>query len=154
MKIMDGFGDGGSFSEFYAMDFDDNIVMLGHDGPAHLAIAEGDVGLVPLSVYHGKPGKGLSIQMTVKHGPITILSVVQGKDDLFLLVAEGESVPGPVLQIGNTNSRYRFSLGAKEFMNQWSYAGPAHHCAVGLGHIASKIEKFGILAGIEVKRIC
>jgi L-arabinose isomerase len=91
----------------------------------------------------------------VKHGPITLLSIVQTADgELRLLVAEGESVPGPILEIGNTNSRYRFSLGARNFMNTWNYYGPAHHCAVGVGHIVSKLDKLGALLRMKCIRVC
>ncbi len=155
MKIMDLLGSGGSFSEFYAMDFEEDQILLGHDGPAHFSIADGAVGLVPVPVYHGKPGKGLSIQMKVANGPVTLLSVAQnGNGALYFVVAQGESVTGETLQIGNTNSRYKFPISIREFMDNWSIAGPSHHCAIGLGHHAGTLEKIAQFLGIEIKQIC
>jgi L-arabinose isomerase len=155
MKIMDTFGAGGSFTEYYAVDYKDDIVLMGHDGPGHIGIAEGRTKVRPLEVYHGKVGRGLSVEMSVKHGSVTLLSVVQtvnGK--LKLLTAEGKSVEGPLLEIGNTNSRYRFSLGARRFLEQWNVHGPAHHCAVGIGHISSKLKKLSALLGMECFQVC
>jgi L-arabinose isomerase len=154
MKIMDSFGVGGSFTEYYAMDFAADVVLMGHDGPGHTKIAEGRTKIRPLQVYHGKVGSGVSVEMSVKHGPVTLLSVVEVAGKIKLLCAEGSSVPGPILEIGNTNSRYQFSLGARRFVETWNAEGPAHHCAVGVGHIADRIEKLGKLLNIEVVTIC
>ena len=155
MKIMDSFGAGGSFTEYYATDYKDDVVLMGHDGPGHIAVAEGKTKVRPLGVFHGKVGRGLSVEMSVKNGPVTLLSVVQTNTGILkLLTAQGESVPGPILEIGNTNSRYRFPIGVRNFIENWNAQGPAHHCAVGVGHIATKIEKLGLLLGLEVTHVC
>jgi L-arabinose isomerase len=155
MKIMDSFGAGGSFTEYYAMDFTHDVILMGHDGPGHIAIAEGKTKVRPLKVYHGKVGKGVSVEMSVKNGPVTLLSVVEKRGGgLMLLVAEGKSVAGPVLEIGNTNSRYQFPIGARKFVNDWNSHGPAHHCAIGVGHIGSKIRKLGALLAMDVVKVC
>jgi L-arabinose isomerase len=155
MKIMDVLGAGGSFTEYYAMDFNDDLVLMGHDGPGHIAICEGKTKVRPLKVYHGKVGRGLSVEMSVKHGPATLLSVVEDAESRFkLLVAEGECAEGEILEIGNTNSRYRFPIGARGFVNAWNAQGPAHHCAVGVGHLAATLKKTAELMGIGFHKIC
>jgi len=155
MKIMDSFNAGGSFTEYYAMDFKDDVVLMGHDGPCHPAIAEGKIKVKPLKVYHGKVGAGLSVEMSVKHGDVTLLSLVETADGkLLFLIAQAASVAGPILEIGNTNSRYKFPIGARKFVEEWNANGPAHHCAVGKGHIAAKIIKLGKLLNIQTVQVC
>jgi L-arabinose isomerase len=155
MKIMDVIGAGGSFTEYYAMDFDDDLVLMGHDGPGHIAIAASKTKVRPLGVYHGKVGRGLSVEMSVKLGPVTLLSLAEDEQSRFkLVVAEGKSVAGPILEIGNTNSRFRFPLGARRFVQSWNSQGPAHHCAVGLGHMAGTLKKAAALMGLGFVQVC
>ena len=155
MKILDLLQAGGSFTEYYAADYRDDVILLGHDGSGHPQIAEGKTVVRPLRVYHGKVGMGLSVEMSVKTGPATCLSVVDSRSNGFnLLVAEGEVVHGKILEIGNTNSRFRFPCGAREFIRLWNRQAPAHHCAVGIGHHAGELEKVARLLNIESIKIC
>ena len=151
MLMMDRLGAGGSYTEFYAMDFVEDFILMGHDGPGHIAISDGKPVLRGLGLFHGKRGYGISVEFNVKTGPITILGMTQTAEGrLKMLAAEGESIPGPRLEIGNTNSRLKFGLDPAEFMNRWSEEGPTHHCALGVGHQLGKIRKLARLMGIEL----
>jgi L-arabinose isomerase len=155
MKIMDCLGAGGSFTEYYALDLKADHVLMGHDGPGHIAIAQGKTKVRPLTVYHGKVGRGLSVEMSVRHGPVTLLSIAEdAKSGFKLLAAQADSVLGEVLRIGNTNSHYRFPLGARGFVEAWNAQGPAHHCAVGIGHIAGTLKKLAQLLEIPFVQVC
>jgi L-arabinose isomerase len=151
MMIMDRLGAGGSYTEYYAMDFTDNIVLMGHDGPGHIAISDQKPTLRKLKLYHGKAGYGVSVEFKVKTGPITILTVTQTRDGkLKLLAARGESEPGPTMRIGNTNSRLRFKLEPGEFVDAWCAHGPTHHCALGVDDQVPVLKKVADLLGLEL----
>jgi L-arabinose isomerase len=151
MLMMDRLNAGGSYTEFYAMDFNEDFILMGHDGPGHVAIAEGKPVLRGLGLYHGKRGYGLSVEMKVKTGPVTILGCTQtAEGKLKLLASEGESLPGETLQIGNTNSRLKFSLDPATFMDRWCEHGPTHHVALGVGHQLGRIKKLARLLGLEL----
>ncbi len=146
MKILDLLGCGGSYTEFYAMDFDENFLLMGHDGPFHLKIAEGRPMLRGLGLYHGKRGYGVSVEARVKLGPVTLLAMTQtAEGQLKLLATEGESIPGPTLQIGNTNSRIRFACGLTNFVNRWCLEAPTHHCALGVGRVLPVVRNIAAL---------
>jgi L-arabinose isomerase len=154
MKALDVLGAGGSYTEFYAMDFDEDFVLMGHDGPGHLAISDRRPVLRGLGLYHGKAGYGVSVEFKVRNGPVTIFGCTQTRDGrLKFLAAEGESLPGPILRIGNTNSRIRFSQSPADFVDTWCSHGPTHHCALGVGHVAGTLGKFAELKGIEFAQV-
>lgn len=151
MLAMDRLGAGGSYTEFYAMDFVDDFVLMGHDGPGHIAIAEGKPLLRGLGLFHGKRGYGLSVEFKVSTGPVTILGMTQTAEGrLKLLAAEGVSQPGATFQIGNTNSRIRFGLDPATFLNRWAETGATHHCALGVGQQMGKIRKLARLLDVEL----
>ena len=151
MFIMDRLNAGGSYTEFYGLDYNEDFVLMGHDGPGHVKISEGRPVLRGLGLFHGKRGYGVSVEFKVKYGPVTILGMTQTADGrLKMIAAEGESIPGDTLQVGNTNSRLRFSLDPAEFIDTWSMQGPTHHCALGVGHQLGKIKKIASMLGLEL----
>lgn len=151
MLLVDALEAGGSYTEFYAMDFVDGFLLMGHDGPGHIAISDGRPLLRQLALFHGKRGAGLSVEFKVRTGPVTIVGVTQTRaGQLKLVAAEGESLPGPTMAIGNTNSRLRFGLGPAEFMDRWCAAGPTHHVALGVGHQLGRVEKVARILGLEL----
>ncbi|MBM0224183.1 MULTISPECIES: L-fucose/L-arabinose isomerase family protein [Micromonospora] len=152
MLVMDRLGAGGSFTELQALNFFDNVVEMGHDGPAHLAISDGKPLLRGLGVYHGKRGWGVSVEFDVKHGPVTAFGVGQTRDGRYtFLASEGTVVAGPLLQIGNTTSRVDFGCDPGEWTDAWSASGVGHHWALGTGHRVAELRAVAELLDVEFR---
>ncbi len=152
--IFDRLGIGGSFAEFHPIDFNEGFVLVGHDGPHNISIAEGKPVLRSLKKYHGKPGNGAGVEFKIKEGPITMLSITSTYEGKFkFIIAEGESVSGPIPPTGNTNTRGFFKPDIKTFLKNWMNEGPTHHFALGIGHHAATIEKIARYLNIESKTV-
>jgi len=152
--IFDRLGIGGSFAEFHPIDFNEGFVLVGHDGPHNISIANGKPVLRSLQKYHGKPGHGAGVEFNIKEGPITMLSINSTYDGKFkFIVAQGESGAGPIPPTGNTNTRGFFKPNIKTFLKRWMNEGPTHHFALGIGHHAATIEKIARYLNIECVKI-
>jgi L-arabinose isomerase len=150
MMIMDRLEIGGSFAEFHPVDFEKGSVLVGHDGPHHLNIADRKPVLRSLLKYHGKPGMGASVEFNIKEGPLTMLSISSTHDGRFkFVVAEGESMHGPIPPTGNTNTHGFFKPDVRTFLKRWVAEGPTHHFALGIGHHGQTIKTIAGLLGIE-----
>ncbi len=150
MLIMDRLEIGGSFAEFHPIDFERGTVLVGHDGPHHLNIADHKPVLRSLKKYHGKPGSGAGVEFNIKTGPITMLSIGVKADGKFkFIIAEGESLAGPIPPTGNTNTHGKFLPDVRTFLTRWCMEGPTHHFALGIGHHAATLAKIAASFGIE-----
>lgn len=154
MLVLDRLGAGGSFTEIQALDVTAGVVEMGHDGPAHLAISADQPLLRGLGVFHGKRGHGVSVEFDVQHGPVTLLGVAQTLDGRYRLVAaEGTTVPGPHLRIGNTTSRVDFGCHPGDWVDAWSATGLHHHWALGTGHRIAELRDLAALKGLELVEV-
>jgi len=155
MKIMDLLGGGGMFLEFFSMDFDENFILMGHDGPSNINVCQGLPKLQHLEVHHGKSGHGLGIDFDVKEGTVTLLNMSQfnAGDTFKLIYSVAEVVPGEVLNIGNPNCRVQVNQPIHEFMDAWCQQGPAHHIGLGIGDHSDEIKAFAEVMGFQVIRI-
>lgn len=152
MKVCDTLGVGGSYSEIVACDYDRGTVLLGHDGPFHVAIADGKPVLRGMGLYHGKWGTGVSVEATVRKGPVTLLNVTQTGDGKLRLIAnQGEAIEAPILRIGNTMTHVRFALGPTAMMNRWFALAPTHHGALSIGHNTAQFRKLAALLDISLE---
>jgi L-arabinose isomerase len=150
MLITDRLGGGGSFTELQALNFTDNVVEMGHDGPAHLAISDRQPVLRGLGVYHGKRGWGVSVELEVQHGPVTAFGIAQRRDGRFAFVASaGRVVPGPLLRIGNTTSRVDFGCDPGEWTDAWAATGISHHWSLAAGDLTESLRAAADLLGAE-----
>lgn len=150
MLVMDRLEIGGSFAEFHPVDFKENFILVGHDGPHNITIAQGKPVLRSLKKYHGKPGFGAGVEFKIMEGPITMLSITSTFEGKFkFVIAEGTSVAGPIPPTGNTNTRGFFKPDVRTFLEKWVKEGPTHHFALGIGHHATTIKKIGDYLNIE-----
>lgn len=154
MKTCDILGLGGSFCEIVTTDYLTGTILLGHDGPFHLKIAEGRPILRGLGVYHGKRGSGVSVEAKVRAGEVTTLGLTQtGDGKLKFIVTEATATKDPIMMIGNTQTHVRFDVDPDTFMERWFAEAPIHHFAMSVGRNAGVFEKVGDLLSIRTVRV-
>ncbi|MFA9377981.1 MAG: arabinose isomerase [Lachnotalea sp.] len=149
MKICDIVNKGGSFCEIVVTDYEDGTILLGHDGPFHLEIANGKPILRGMGLYHGKQGTGLSVEAKVKTGDITNLGcsqTIEGK--LKFIITQAQSTDGPIMSIGNTQTPVKFKKDPDSYMDEWFAQAPTHHFAMSVGHNARLFEKIAFMLDI------
>jgi L-arabinose isomerase len=154
MYLTSALGCGGSFAELCLVNWDKNTILVGHDGPHDIRISDKKPTIRGLSIQHGKKGYGVSVEFSIKHGPMSMVAMAQdGDGKYYLVVAEGESEEGWVPPVGNTLTNAWFGEDIQQFILDWTMSGVGHHASLAIGHCAGMVEKFSKLIGIDVVKV-
>jgi L-arabinose isomerase len=154
MMILQELAGEATFLENYVIDFDEDAIILSHDGHGNPALAADpkQVRIKPSIYYEGVNGRGAGLEFAYKPGDVTILSLIPlGDGDWRLIVGEGESLPIVPRPVAAPQMLFRYKNGTiTEFCDRWLMAGSPHHMALAYGHLADQVEKVGSLLGVEV----
>jgi len=143
-----------TFLENYVIDFDNDAIILSHDGHGNPALANNpkEVRIKPSIYYEGVKGKGAGLEFAYAPGDVTLLSLIPlGEGDWRLIVGEGESLPMTPRPVAAPQMLFKYKNGnITEFCDRWLLAGAPHHMALCYGHLADKIEKLGRFLDVDV----
>jgi len=94
------------------------------------------------------------VEFKIREGPLTMLGItVNAQGGLKFVVAEGESLRGPIPPTGNTNTHALFGPDLRTFLRRWTAEGPTHHFALGIGHHGDELETIAGVLCVECARI-
>ena len=132
-----------------------DFILMGHDGPSNINMADVRPRLQHLEVHHGKSGHGLGIDFDMKEGPVTLLNLTQynAGESFKLVYSVGEIVPGTILSIGNPNCRVKVTSPIHEFIDAWCQQGPSHHIAMGYGDRSKELEVFAEAMDFQIEQV-
>jgi L-arabinose isomerase len=143
-----------TFLENYVIDFDEDAIILSHDGHGNPALATDpkQVKIKPSIYYEGVNGRGAGLEFAYAPGAVTILSLIPlGDGEWRLIVGEGESLPMTPRPVAAPQMLFRYRNGSiEEFCDRWLLAGSPHHMALAYGHLSEQVAKVGALLGVEV----
>ena len=146
-----------TFLENYVIDFDNNAIILSHDGHGNPALAADPkkVRITPSIYYEGVNGRGAGLEFAYREGPVTILSLIPlGDGSWRWIVAEGELLPMTPRPVAAPQMLFRYANGSiTEFCDRWLLAGAPHHMALAYGRWRDCVEKLGRLTDVEVVAI-
>jgi L-arabinose isomerase len=157
MMILQELAGEATFLENYVIDFDEDAIILSHDGHGNPAMATDakKVRIKPSIYYEGVNGRGAGLEFAYAPGNVTLLSLIPlGDGNWRLIISEGESLPITPRPVAAPQMLFRYKNGTiTEFCDRWLLAGSPHHMALAYGHLAETIEKLGRLLGIEVRYV-
>jgi L-arabinose isomerase len=155
MSILKTLSGAGTLGELFALDFNDDVALLGHSGSGDPEISAKKPLMKKVDMFPGKIGGGYVTQFYPGAGGTTLLSLSENEEGGYSLVAaEGVVEDGDVMELGDTNQRTRFSIGIREFVNEWAKAAPTHHFAMTGGRHIEAIKCVAQILNLPLQIVC
>ena len=151
--ILDRLGAGGSYTEFYALDFDERFVLMGHDGPGHVAIAQSSRRCARCCSTTARRRRAeRRVQGPLRAGHDRRLHADRRRAPEAAR-RRGRVDPGRDVPDRQHEQPAAVRAAPAEFLERWCAQGPTHHVALGVGHVAGDVRRVASILGLEYAEV-